>query len=163
MNQPFGQGRGPGILEDIGIDYKTAGAGAASLKGLCLDKITSDDKLTKEAGAGAEAVPREVTIDLAQKYLDELKFDELVELLRTWPFEIFVLESKEFLLKKDFSEKLKFVFSIICKLLVFCTKGSKIKHLIIKNSPLLLENVLFLSSIKEGDEPELTITLDCIV
>ena len=45
MNQPFGQGRGPGILEDIGIDYKTAGAGAASLKGLCLDKITSDDKV----------------------------------------------------------------------------------------------------------------------
>ena len=93
--------------------------------------------------------------------MDELKFDELVELLRTWPFEIFVLESKEFLLKKDFSEKLKFVFSTICKLLVFCAKGSKIKHLIIKNSPLLLENVLFLTNIK--DEPELTITMDCIV
>ena len=46
MNQPFGQGRGPSILEDIGVDYKTEEkTGAASLKGLCLDKITSDDQV----------------------------------------------------------------------------------------------------------------------
>jgi len=165
MNQPFGQGRGPGILEDIGIDYKTAGAGAASLKGLCLDKITSDDKLTKEAGAGAEAVPREVTIDLAQKYIDEFKLDELMELLRTWPYEIFVIDSKEFLLKKDFSDKLRFVFNVVCKLLINNLQGGKIKHLVIKNSPVMIETLLLLANMidKGGNVPELTITTDCIV